>query len=60
MCSIRKHAQRSHCTYKRRMAAARWYCNYNMTKEERLALKTYWQMMMNGGAKAVAAESEGK
>jgi hypothetical protein len=42
------------------MAAARWYCNYIMTKEERLALKTYWQMMMNGGAKAVAAESEGK
>ena len=54
MCSIRKHIQRSHCTYKRRMAAARWYCNYNMTKEERLALKAYWQMMANGGAKAVA------
>lgn len=59
MCSKAKHLQRSHSTYKRRMAAARWYCNYNMTKEERLALKTYWQMMMSGGAKAVA-ESENK
>lgn len=60
MCSIRKHIQRSHCTYKRRMAAARWYCNYNMTKAEREQMRLYWQMMMNGGAKAVAAESENK
>lgn len=59
MCSKAKHLQRSPSTYKRRMAAARWYCNYNMTKEERLAMKTYWQMLMNGGAKVVA-ESERK
>lgn len=56
MCSKAKHLQRSHSTYKRRMAAARWYCNYNMTKEERLAMKTYWQMLMNGGAKAVGGK----
>lgn len=59
MCSIRKHIQRSHSTYKRRMAAARWYCNYNVTKEEREQQKLFWQMMMNGGAK-IAAESESK
>ena len=59
MCSKAKHLQRSHSTYKRRMNAARWYCNYNMTKEERLAMRTYWQMLMNGGIKA-AAESERK
>ncbi len=58
MCSKAKHLQRSHCTYKRRMNAARWYCNYNMTKEERLAMKTYWQMLMSGGAKTVRGNED--
>lgn len=49
MCSKAKHAQRSHRSYKRRQYAARWYCNYNMTKEQRLAMKNYWQIMTNGG-----------
>lgn len=55
MCSKAKHAQRSHRTYKRRMYAARWYCNYNMTREQRQAMKLYWQLRMGGG-KAVTED----
>ena len=55
MCSKAKHAQRSHRTYKRRMYAARQYCNYNMTREQRQAMKLYWQLRMGGG-KAVTED----
>lgn len=59
MCSKAKHIQRSHRSYKQRMYAARYYCNYNLTRAQRLAERQFWQMMMNGGAKT-AAGSENK
>lgn len=58
MCSKKKHLQRSHCTYKRRMAAARWYCNYSETREERKAREALWKAMFSGAR--APAESENK
>lgn len=46
MCSKVKHAKRSHRSYYRRLAAARWYCNYNTTKEERLLMKAAMQRLL--------------
>ena len=49
MCSMAKHLKRSQRSYKRRMAAARWYCNYNVTKEEKQAMAQLWKAMMSSG-----------
>ena len=57
MCSKAKHAQRSHCTYRIRKWAARYFCNYNLTKEERKAMETLWRMRM-GGSNIVTDEKE--
>ena len=39
MCSKAKHIKRSHCTYYRRQRVAAWFCNYHMTKEERMLMR---------------------
>lgn len=57
MCSKAKHAQRSHCTYRFRKWAARYFCNYSLTKEERKAIEALWRMRM-GGSNIVTDEKE--
>ena len=53
MSSAFNHKSRARKTYKYRMAAARYYCNYSMTRAERL-------MMMSRLAAALQSTSDEK
>lgn len=47
MSSAFNHKSRSRKTYKYRMAAARYYCNYSLTRAERLLVMYRLQNLLN-------------
>ena len=47
MSSAFNYKSRSRKTYKSRMAAARYYCNYNLTRAERLLSMYRLQNLLN-------------
>lgn len=46
MSSKKNHELRSHKTYRYRMAAARYYCNYSLTRAERLMMQARFAAAM--------------
>ena len=48
MSSAFNHKSRSRKTYRGRMAAARYYCNYNFTRLQRLMMMAQMRNLMQG------------
>lgn len=58
MSSAFNHKTRSRKTYKNRMAAARYNCNYNLTRAERILMKARMAAMMQPPAEKEATTNE--